>query len=57
MNEEDKGDGEGYLGAGHARIKAKRQTGVDCGEKMSEMMFVRKVALLPENLLPLRYFK
>lgn len=25
--------------------------------KMSEMMFVRKVALLPEKLLPIRYFK
>lgn len=50
----DKGDGEGHLGAGHARIKGKRQTQF---VENNEWDDVRKVALLPEKLLPLRYFK
>lgn len=32
-----KGVGEGHLGAGRARIKGKRQTEVDCGEKWARL--------------------
>lgn len=55
----DTGDREGHLGARNTRVTGKKQKWKDwfMERNEQEMMFVRKVALLTEKLLSLRYFK
>lgn len=55
----DMGDSEGHLGAQYSRFTGKRQKWKDwfMERNEQEMAFVRKVALLTEQLLPLSCFK